>query len=227
MGATSNMDMDPGLTRSGIGWVSPLRYETGWADYNSVRDENIPAIKEERWGSGEGDPAPESPDFFLQARKADNFMSGRTPRRTKTPMRRSFNDYGNLDDHCRPVVEMDWALIGPGSGNEPEEFYDLESLPTTESDRALWSFCDAKTARRVEGYRHRYRRDFRRHLRPPPGSHICRLAARFSDCVSVLAGGLATIAILNFNQALGESMSGVSDDARGALLRARNALMFV
>ncbi|KAK4039713.1 hypothetical protein C8A01DRAFT_36338 [Parachaetomium inaequale] len=80
---------------------------------------------------------------------------------------------------------------------------ELESLPTTESNRALWSSCDAKTARGVEGYRGPYRRDFCRHLRPPPRSHIRRLAARFSDCVSVLAGGLATVVILNFNQALG------------------------
>lgn len=92
-------------------------------------------------------------------------------------------------------------------GTGPSSFESLgcdeaEELSTTESKSAICPFCEAKSVSNVE------RHCFNCHCRHCRGGHlrryIRRVAVGVGDLAIVVAGGLATVVILNFNQSLGE-----------------------
>ncbi|KAL2201181.1 hypothetical protein P885DRAFT_56598 [Corynascus similis CBS 632.67] len=91
-------------------------------------------------------------------------------------------------------------------GTGPSSFESLgcdeaEELSTTESKSAICPFCEAKSVSNVE------RHCFNCHCRHCRGGHlrryIRRVAVGVGDLAIVVAGGLATVVILNFNQSLG------------------------
>jgi len=79
---------------------------------------------------------------------------------------------------------------------------EAEKLSTTESKSAICPFCETKSVSNVE------RHCVNCHCRHCRGGHlrryIRRVAVGVGDLAIVVAGGLATVVILNFNQTLGE-----------------------
>jgi len=91
--------------------------------------------------------------------------------------------------------DQSWS---PSSIHTVEDGLDeVKGPPTTERS---CPFCEGKAGRGFERIR-----DFHRHHRHRPWqSYIRRVATRAGDCASVVAGGLATVVVLNFNQSLGQ-----------------------